>query len=169
MTLDPFVSAGANLEVDVAWKYLNFFLDDDERLAHIGAEYGAGRMLTGEIKAELIQARCRGFSPDQVLRPITRAAWQTMRGACTAGQHLASSWHVTLLLVVSVMTQATAAACAALVREYELATSRSCVRLLRACQRMRLLHRSIPESVPSQHADGLSPSSPSRLRTTKQP
>ena len=41
----------------MAWKYLNFFLDDDERLARIGAEYGAGRMLTGEIKAELIQAR----------------------------------------------------------------------------------------------------------------
>ena len=49
--------AGANLDVDVPWKYLNFFLDDDERLAWIGAEYGAGRMLTGEIKAELIQAR----------------------------------------------------------------------------------------------------------------
>ena len=43
--------------MDVAWKYLNFFLDDDERLAWIGAEYGAGRMLTGEIKAELIQVR----------------------------------------------------------------------------------------------------------------
>ncbi len=55
--LSEFGSAGANLEVDVAWKYLNFFLDDDERLARIGAEYGAGRMLTGEIKAELIQAR----------------------------------------------------------------------------------------------------------------
>ena len=41
----------------MAWKYLNFFLEDDERLARIGAEYGAGRMLTGEIKAELIQAR----------------------------------------------------------------------------------------------------------------
>jgi len=41
--------------VDVPWKYLNFFLDDDEKLAHIGREYQAGRMLTGEIKAELVQ------------------------------------------------------------------------------------------------------------------
>ena len=39
------------------WKYLNFFMEDEERLQHIGEEYGAGRMLTGEVKAELIQAR----------------------------------------------------------------------------------------------------------------
>jgi hypothetical protein len=37
--------------VDVPWKYLNFFLEDDARLAHIGAEYGSGRMLTGEWPA----------------------------------------------------------------------------------------------------------------------
>jgi hypothetical protein len=34
-------------QVDVPWKYLNFFLEDDQRLAEIGREYGAGRMLTG--------------------------------------------------------------------------------------------------------------------------
>lgn len=45
---------GGNLEVDVAWKWLNFFLDDDEKLAAIGREYASGRMLSGEIKAELI-------------------------------------------------------------------------------------------------------------------
>jgi tryptophanyl-tRNA synthetase len=48
-------AAGADLEVDVPWKYLNFFLEDDERLAEIGREYSSGRMLTGEIKAELIK------------------------------------------------------------------------------------------------------------------
>ena len=37
------------------WKYLNFFLEDDEKLAEIGREYSSGRMLTGEIKAELIK------------------------------------------------------------------------------------------------------------------
>lgn len=58
-SLDPL--PGANLDVDVPWKWLNFFLEDDERLAQIGAEYGAGRMLTGEIKAELAQVgRRRG-------------------------------------------------------------------------------------------------------------
>ena len=49
--------AGANLDVDVPWKYLNFFLDDDMRLREIGREYGAGRMLTGEVKKELIGVR----------------------------------------------------------------------------------------------------------------
>jgi tryptophanyl-tRNA synthetase len=33
----------------VPWKYLNFFMEDDNKLAHIGREYGAGRMLTGRL------------------------------------------------------------------------------------------------------------------------
>lgn len=32
-------------------QWLNFFLDDDAKLATIGADYAAGRMLSGEIKA----------------------------------------------------------------------------------------------------------------------
>ena len=51
----PSSDAGANLDVDVPWKYLNFFMDDDKRLKTIGEEYGAGRMFTGEVKKELIQ------------------------------------------------------------------------------------------------------------------
>ncbi|TYJ99950.1 tryptophan--tRNA ligase [Cucumis melo var. makuwa] len=46
---------GANLEVDIPIKYLNFFLDDDAELERITKEYGAGRMLTGEVKQRLIQ------------------------------------------------------------------------------------------------------------------
>lgn len=46
---------GADLEVDVPYKYLTFFLEDDEKLAKIGKEYGSGQMLTGEIKAELVK------------------------------------------------------------------------------------------------------------------
>ncbi|KAK9064100.1 hypothetical protein SSX86_017972 [Deinandra increscens subsp. villosa] len=45
---------GANLEVDIPFKYLSFFLEDDEELEHIRKEYGSGRMLTGEIKKRLI-------------------------------------------------------------------------------------------------------------------
>ncbi|KIY94715.1 tryptophanyl-tRNA synthetase [Monoraphidium neglectum] len=52
-TLEEHRARGANLDVDVPWKYLNFFMEDDDRLAHIGREYGSGRMLTGEIKGEL--------------------------------------------------------------------------------------------------------------------
>lgn len=54
-TLEEHRAKGANLDVDVPWKWLNFFLEDDEKLAHIGREYGAGRMLTGEVKGELIR------------------------------------------------------------------------------------------------------------------
>ncbi|XP_034224167.1 tryptophan--tRNA ligase, cytoplasmic isoform X2 [Prunus dulcis] len=46
---------GANLEVDIPFKYLSFFLDDDAKLEEIRKEYGAGRMLTGEVKQLLIQ------------------------------------------------------------------------------------------------------------------
>ncbi|KAJ7530767.1 hypothetical protein O6H91_14G018500 [Diphasiastrum complanatum] len=45
---------GANLEVDVPVKYLSFFLENDAELANIKQEYGAGRMLTGEVKKRLI-------------------------------------------------------------------------------------------------------------------
>jgi tryptophanyl-tRNA synthetase len=41
---------GANLDVDVSWKWLNFFMEDDEELAKIGQLYSSGEMLTGEIK-----------------------------------------------------------------------------------------------------------------------
>lgn len=53
-TLELHRELGANLEVDVAFQYLRFFLEDDERLAEIGREYAAGRMLTGEVKKVLI-------------------------------------------------------------------------------------------------------------------
>ncbi|PNW75322.1 hypothetical protein CHLRE_12g522350v5 [Chlamydomonas reinhardtii] len=53
-TVEEHRAKGANLAVDVPWKYLNFFMEDDNKLARIGEEYGSGRMLTGEIKKELI-------------------------------------------------------------------------------------------------------------------
>ena len=45
---------GANLDVDVPFQYLQFFLDDDERLEEIRSKYSSGEMLTGEVKAELV-------------------------------------------------------------------------------------------------------------------
>ncbi len=51
---------GADLDVDVSWKYLQFFLDDDEELKRIGEVYGSGSMLTGGIKAKLIEVMHRG-------------------------------------------------------------------------------------------------------------
>lgn len=46
---------GADLEVDVPYQYLTFFLDDDEKLKDIADKYGSGQMASGEIKQILIQ------------------------------------------------------------------------------------------------------------------
>ena len=49
-TIEEQREKGANLDVDVPWKWLNFFLNDDEKLKEIGEKYSSGEMLTGEIK-----------------------------------------------------------------------------------------------------------------------
>ncbi|KAG7086539.1 tryptophan--tRNA ligase [Marasmius oreades] len=46
---------GGNTEVDVAYQYLTFFLDDDDELAKMGEDYRAGRLLTGQLKARCIE------------------------------------------------------------------------------------------------------------------
>lgn len=71
-TLEEQREKGANLEVDVPYQYLRFFMEDDEELAHIGAEYAAGRMLTGEVKGV-----CTGVLADFV------KAFQERRAAIT--------------------------------------------------------------------------------------
>jgi tryptophanyl-tRNA synthetase len=48
---------GANLEVDVSYQWLRFFLEDDEELAKIGQDYGSGQgeyWSTGCVKQRLI-------------------------------------------------------------------------------------------------------------------
>jgi len=45
---------GANLEVDVSYQYLTFFLHDEQRLKDIGDRYRKGELLTGEVKKMLI-------------------------------------------------------------------------------------------------------------------
>ncbi|KAI0927966.1 tryptophan--tRNA ligase [Taiwanofungus camphoratus] len=46
---------GGDPEVDVAYQYLGFFLEDDEEWLKMGEEYRAGRLLTGQLKAKCIQ------------------------------------------------------------------------------------------------------------------
>ncbi|XP_071833523.1 tryptophan--tRNA ligase, cytoplasmic-like [Apostichopus japonicus] len=45
---------GGNCEIDVSYQYLTFFLEDDERLEQIRQDYSSGKLLTGEIKKELV-------------------------------------------------------------------------------------------------------------------
>mmetsp|Transcript_4068 Transcript_4068/g.4486 ORF Transcript_4068/g.4486 Transcript_4068/m.4486 type:complete len:210 (-) Transcript_4068:60-689(-) len=45
---------GANLEVDIPYQYLTFFMEDDEKLLKIKEDYSTGKLLTGEVKKILI-------------------------------------------------------------------------------------------------------------------
>eukprot|EP00636_Phaeomonas_parva_P014981 CAMPEP_0118873780 /NCGR_PEP_ID=MMETSP1163-20130328/15445_1 /TAXON_ID=124430 /ORGANISM="Phaeomonas parva, Strain CCMP2877" /LENGTH=642 /DNA_ID=CAMNT_0006809087 /DNA_START=154 /DNA_END=2082 /DNA_ORIENTATION=- len=54
-TLELQRELGANIDVDVSITYLTFFLEDDEELEEIKRKYASGEMLTGEVKARLIQ------------------------------------------------------------------------------------------------------------------
>lgn len=62
-TLEEHKEHGANLAVDVPYQWLRFFMEDDARLAEIARDYGGGKMLTGEIKKELIE----------LVKPIVKA------------------------------------------------------------------------------------------------
>ena len=53
-TLEKQRALGANLDVDVSYEWLTFFMEDDDRLAEIGRDYASGAMLTGDVKKELI-------------------------------------------------------------------------------------------------------------------
>ena len=53
-TLEEHRELGGNLDVDIPWKWLNFFLDDDDELRAIGDAFASGAMSSGEIKAKLI-------------------------------------------------------------------------------------------------------------------
>jgi tryptophanyl-tRNA synthetase len=46
---------GGNPDIDVAYQYLTFFLEDDEELEKIKVAYQKGELLTGEIKALCIK------------------------------------------------------------------------------------------------------------------
>ncbi|THH31549.1 hypothetical protein EUX98_g2640 [Antrodiella citrinella] len=46
---------GGNPDVDVAYQYLGFFLDDDQEWKQLGEAYRSGRLLTGQLKSQCIQ------------------------------------------------------------------------------------------------------------------
>jgi len=53
-TLEEHRQKGGNCDVDIPYQYLSIFLEDDQKLKHIKEEYSSGRMMTGEIKGELL-------------------------------------------------------------------------------------------------------------------
>jgi len=59
---------GANLDVDVPYQYLKFFLEDEKKLEEIRIKYSKGEMLTGEVKTILIETLCELVRRHQVAR-----------------------------------------------------------------------------------------------------
>lgn len=54
-TVEEHRRLGGDVDVDISYRYLTFFLDDDEKLEHFRTAYSSGEMLSGEIKAKLIK------------------------------------------------------------------------------------------------------------------
>ncbi len=54
-TVEEHRKHGGNPDIDVAFQYLTFFEEDDAKLERIYKDYKAGRLLSGELKAILIE------------------------------------------------------------------------------------------------------------------
>lgn len=54
VTLEEHKKNGGNVEIDVPFQYLRFFLEDDAKLEDIRVRYSKGEMMTGEIKQAAI-------------------------------------------------------------------------------------------------------------------
>lgn len=54
-TVEEHRRLGGNPDVDVAYQWLNFFMEDDEELKKLGEDYRKGELLTGELKAICIK------------------------------------------------------------------------------------------------------------------
>eukprot|EP00112_Aurelia_sp_Birch-Aquarium-sp1_P017793 Seg4168.2 transcript_id=Seg4168.2/GoldUCD/mRNA.D3Y31 product="Tryptophan-tRNA ligase cytoplasmic" protein_id=Seg4168.2/GoldUCD/D3Y31 len=53
-TIEEHRRLGADHTVDISYKYLTFFLEDDDKLKQFQEDYSSGKLLTGELKKELI-------------------------------------------------------------------------------------------------------------------
>ncbi|XP_006613630.1 tryptophan--tRNA ligase, cytoplasmic [Apis dorsata] len=71
-TVEEHRQLGGNCNIDIAYQWLRFFLDDDEKLEQLRKDYTSGEILTGELKKELIN----------VLQPLI-AAHQEARSKLT--------------------------------------------------------------------------------------
>ena len=66
-TVEEHRQLGGNCDVDIAYQWLRFFLEDDEKLEQLRKGYTSGKILTGELKKELIN----------VLQPLVAAHQET--------------------------------------------------------------------------------------------
>lgn len=81
-TVEEHKAKGGNCDIDVAYQFLVYFLEDDEKLESIRESYSSGEMLSGQLKKEAIQVvqsivsehqRRRAEVSDDVVRNFMRA------------------------------------------------------------------------------------------------
>ena len=77
---------GGNCETDISYQWLTFFLHDDAKLQHIHDEYSSGRMLSGEIKKELIDVRAASPATVCTRQPVPPAAHSLAAAAAPYGR-----------------------------------------------------------------------------------
>jgi len=53
-TVEEHRAMGGNCDVDISYQYLQFFMEDDEKLEKIRQDYTSGELLSGFLKKELI-------------------------------------------------------------------------------------------------------------------
>eukprot|EP00924_Labyrinthula_sp_SR-Ha-C_P005432 maker-scaffold_1-augustus-gene-31.50-mRNA-1 protein AED:0.04 eAED:0.04 QI:0/0/0/1/1/1/2/0/608 len=71
-TLEEQRQHGANLQIDVPYLWLTFFLFDDAELEKIKIDYGSGNMLTGEVKMRLAEVLSKFAEEHQAKRALRR-------------------------------------------------------------------------------------------------
>ena len=67
-TLESHKKYGGNLEVDVPYQWLTYFLDDDEELSGIAHAYRDGTLLSGQIKTKAATVTCEMITQHQKAR-----------------------------------------------------------------------------------------------------
>lgn len=72
-TVEEHRKHGGNTDIDVSYQYLKFFEDDDKKLAKIRSDYESGALLSGELKAILIEKLSSFLSLHQKKREEGRA------------------------------------------------------------------------------------------------
>lgn len=77
---------GGNPDVDVAFQWLRHFLNDDEELAQIEADYRSGKLLTGQLKARCIEV-VSAMALDQQAR-VAVVTPAVIREFCTFGDQI---------------------------------------------------------------------------------
>lgn len=80
-TVEEHREFGGNCDIDIAYQYLRFFLEDDDKLDEIRRDYTSGNLLTGELKKLLIdkitpivvehQARRKAITDEELMKFFT--------------------------------------------------------------------------------------------------